>query len=75
MRIDLPFFDKAIQNIGLLLAAALAIFALGKFSSYTSGLLSRFLSHLPAVLAENIHRVFLIFCVLYIASIGVWWLA
>jgi len=75
MRIDLPFFDKAIQNIGLLLAAALAIFALGKFSNYTSGLLSRFLSHLPAVLAENIHRVFLIFCVLYIASIGIWWLA
>ena len=75
MRIDLPFLDKAIQNIGLLLAAALVIFALGRISNYTSDLLSRLLSHLPAALTENIYRVFLFLCALYIAGIGIWWLA
>ena len=73
MRIDLPFLDKAIQNIGLLLAAALAFFALARAFNYTSDLLSRFLTLLPAVLAENIHRVFLLLCALYVAGLGVWW--
>jgi len=73
MRIDLPFFDKVIQNVGFLLAAALAIFVLGRTTNYFSNFLDRFLKHLPVVLTDNIHRLLLVICALYVCGLAVWW--
>jgi hypothetical protein len=74
MRIDIPFFDKVIQNVGFLLAAALAIFVLGRTTSHFSNVLNRFLKPLPKVLTDNVHRVLLVICALYVCSLAVWWI-
>ena len=73
MRIDLPFFDKVMQNMGLLLIAALVFFILGRASSYSSNLLSRIVSHLPSLITDNTHRLLIVICSVYIAGFFVWW--
>ena len=74
MRIDIPFFDKVIQNVGFLLAAAVAIFVLGRTASHFSNVLKRFLKPLPKVLTDNVHRVLLVICALYVCSLAAWWI-
>jgi len=61
------------QNMGLLVAAALLFFVLGRASSYSSNLLNRLLSHLPALLTDNIHRLLIGICGIYIVGLFIWW--
>jgi len=73
MRIDLPFLDKVIQNILILLAAALAVFFLVKYTSYFNNYVDRVLRVFPYILTKNTHRTLLIVCLLYVISLIVWW--
>ena len=57
-----------------LLAAALAIFVLGRTTSHFSNVLNRFLKPLPKVLTDNVHRVLLVICALYVCGLVVWWI-
>ena len=74
MRIDLPFLDKVIQNILVLLTAALAVFFLVKYTGYFNNYVERILRFFPNILSKNMHRNLLIVCMLFVISFLVWWI-